>query len=626
MLAAALVLLALGCDGPVVQQCTPGQALACVPDGGGGGAMTCGSDARYGPCEPGPRPDAGPRVVEPVAPALPATECAPGWGASAPGICEPWPAGAPDCAPPMRRAPGEAACARLGPACPAGDLPDVTPPGAIHVVEGAIGGDGSRAAPFGTLAAGLAALGEGGTLILGRGIYREPIVIPTGATVRGACPELTRLETVLPGTTSAAVHVDGTGTRLEGVTIATDRDFAVRVGPGAELAVAGVWIDGADVAFGAFSGGRLEVEDALVTNTAYTAFQLNPLTSLRIRRVTVERTDTEALRVGHQSDAELEDVLIAEMTDPDDANAIFVDYDAVLVARRLVIERSVGHHLTAFGIGASVTIEDSAFRDADGQTEAGMRALGELRLTLRRTSLTGPRQFAIAAGDPGAVVVLEDVTIAGVRPHPSAVTSAGLELSAGARAELRRVLVSDVSGMAILADGATTSAQLEDVTIEDLRGHLGGTFGRALQLQRGATATLARVAIARAREVALAVTSGASARATDLAIRETLERECAVTTCAEAPAGMGIVALGATLTLERFAIERSRLCGVQIADEGAIDARSGYVRANRIGACLQVPGYDPGRLSDGVVYLDNERNIDSTTLPVPDAFAPPISP
>jgi len=50
--------------------------------------------------------------------------------------------------------------------------------------------------------------------------------------------------------------------------------------------------------------------------------------------------------------------------------------------------------------------------------------------------------------------------------------------------------------------------------------------------------------------------------------------------------------------------------------------RAGEITENPIGVCLQVDGYDLGRVSDEVSFRDNEVDLQATTLPVPDG-APP---
>jgi hypothetical protein len=61
---------------------------------------------------------------------------------------------------------------------------------------------------------------------------------------------------------------------------------------------------------------------------------------------------------------------------------------------------------------------------------------------------------------------------------------------------------------------------------------------------------------------------------------------------------------------------------VQIAEGGQLDLANGRVRGHPIAACVQADGYDLGRLSDDVVYEDNDSNIQTTNLPVPAPVSP----
>ena len=64
-------------------------------------------------------------------------------------------------------------------------------------------------------------------------------------------------------------------------------------------------------------------------------------------------------------------------------------------------------------------------------------------------------------------------------------------------------------------------------------------------------------------------------------------------------------------------------CGVlvaappELAGTASLDLSEGTVSSAEIGACVQVEGYDLGRLTSGVAYTDNLANLESTSLPVP---------
>ena len=63
---------------------------------------------------------------------------------------------------------------------------------------------------------------------------------------------------------------------------------------------------------------------------------------------------------------------------------------------------------------------------------------------------------------------------------------------------------------------------------------------------------------------------------------------------------------------------------LDFALEGQVDLAEGEVRENPLGGCLQVEGYDLARLMTDVRFIDNDLNLDATSLPVPDP-APPAA-
>jgi hypothetical protein len=76
-----------------------------------------------------------------------------------------------------------------------------------------------------------------------------------------------------------------------------------------------------------------------------------------------------------------------------------------------------------------------------------------------------------------------------------------------------------------------------------------------------------------------------------------------------------------------FDIGGCALCGIYLMRNGEMDVRVGQIEHNAIGACVQVDGYDLNRLSDRVVYHDNDTSLSATMLPIPDlhlgGFGPP---
>jgi hypothetical protein len=94
--------------------------------------------------------------------------------------------------------------------------------------------------------------------------------------------------------------------------------------------------------------------------------------------------------------------------------------------------------------------------------------------------------------------------------------------------------------------------------------------------------------------------------------------------CRAAAYGYSVAAIGGSVSLEGFDVQGPSTCGACVDDylvgEGtpSLDLARGVIAAHEIGACVQVEGYDLERLRREVEYLDNDTNLDITTLPVPD--------
>src|SRR5688572_30778703 len=124
------------------------------------------------------------------------TPCPAGWREVPPAesglpaaVCEPFPSGGGTiCAIDQAHFPGTEGCARVGSECSsdewASDLPsDRT---VIYVRPGAAG-NGTRSAPYGSIAAAIAATADGAVIALAKGAYDEAVAIDKAVTLWGAC-------------------------------------------------------------------------------------------------------------------------------------------------------------------------------------------------------------------------------------------------------------------------------------------------------------------------------------------------------------------------------------------------------------------------------------------------------
>jgi hypothetical protein len=120
---------------------------------------------------------------------------------------------------------------------------------------------------------------------------------------------------------------------------------------------------------------------------------------------------------------------------------------------------------------------------------------------------------------------------------------------------------------------------------------------------------------------------GAQGRVEDLTVVDTQSLPCGDARCDGTAAG---VYGGGELALTRFTLGSSALAGLQIAygstqDDpdmrasvgGSAVLVDGTIRDNVIGVNVQNEKVDVDALIEGVRFVNNTRNIDSTALPVP---------
>lgn len=615
---AALAFLAVSCDGG-----------GPAPAGGADGGVT----------------DAGTAwaVVAPAAPAL--LPCPAGWierGDREAPSCDPWPEGVrPACGAGEAWFPGADGCRRIGAECPAGDWPEELPPetDVRYVRAGApAGGDGSRAAPFGTIAAAIEAAPIGATIAVARGTYPEGIVPRTDQTIRGVCAAETRI--------AAPAEFGRNGTITAGAAGVTIRDLSV----------------GGDVP-GIFVSGMLasmRVEGVIVEGTRptgivarYGAMLIARDLAVRSTRSAADGTSGQGLIAFAGAQLDLERV---EVVASHEAGVLAFGAGTTVRARSLAVRATTappadphpGHGIVVDD-GAVVELEASVLED-NLRIGAGVWDGGLLRITdtiIRGTrgafSMRTPKGWALSAIGPGTIldvsrVVCEDNQSRGIvvgqeahaalvdlivrdtiPPSSNVGEGAGLHVDYAADAEVERAVLARNQrvGAGVWLDA---TLRLRDVSIVDTQLGHGSDLAAALAVSERGTLTGERIAVrgARARAVHVA-TAGSSAVLTETVVEDVTPTPDCVPDC---PAG-DVLAIGVAVThdaafeLTRFEVRHSALVGLQLAEGGTADLHDGRVWGHAIGVNLQTTPFDFARLEDRILYYDNETNLDSTVLPVP---------
>jgi hypothetical protein len=514
---------------------------------------------------------------------------------------------------------GDASCTVLGEACARRAWPDDLPArGVVYVQPGAVGGDGSAAAPLGRISLALSST-TAPIIALSPGDHPADLQVQRSVSIRGACISTTRL-------VGRVTFHGGTDDELSGLTIAP-----VRAG-GPIVAVR----SGAVVA-----AERVRIEDSGCGNRACVAVdgELSLSTSvLQIRGSAISVTGTAAL-----------DGVVLERS----TRAIYVD-DGRLAAQRIAIRSSTTSLEFASGtatISASVieTYRGPAI-EVHGGAIVGMAAVA-IRdavpspkpfgaifvhdgavVSLIRSSITRYLDAGLAIGFPAPAPPLErfhvrDVLIRDGRPSPQAPSSYGIYSHAlftaerlrveadrdrgiwlsGADSTLLDVAILDIaectaSGASFVVRGGATSivnrlfvrgGKYAGVFVGD-----GGTLSATnleidgarvgMRLQYSAESPgdpvvhLAKASIRGSRQVGLQVTRG-NLVATDLQISDTLGLEDEPCRENSGEYGVSLTAeLLTTLQLERFSLSGART-GISAKQRGGFKANDGRIFDHELG-------------------------------------------
>jgi len=316
---------------------------------------------------------------------------------------------------------------------------------------------------------------------------------------------------------------------------------------------------------------------------------------------------------------------------------------AMMQASDLEVTRAIldGNHHAGFassGAGTTMTLVDvSVYRTQVARSEsviaaAGIWASSGSEATITRAHLEGNVRTGMRLNGLETSVTVLDLTILETTGIPEFNSGFGLWIFDGAHATIERVLIENNRDLGVSADGDGTELTLTDAVIKDTRSQDGtGLWGRGLQAIYGAHIYLTRTVLEHNRELGLSVVHpGTDVIGTDVVIRDTIERGCASSTCEGRGHGCGISALGeAHVDLTSFLITGNVLCGLQIcygwdpatglfAIGGQVDLHDGAVSDHPIGVNIQTSDYEIERLMDNVLYFDNDTNLDSYDLPVPD--------
>jgi hypothetical protein len=313
---------------------------------------------------------------------------------------------------------------------------------------------------------------------------------------------------------------------------------------------------------------------------------------------------------------------------------IQVDSGARLRLKRALLERNIGLGLMVISRTASLTATDLTIRNTLPETAKSFRGFGVGMsvqdsgiASVTRVAIDQSRGWGIYANT--AQLSLADARISRTLPverEPfggDLLVGRGIDLGEYVTAHVVRSIFEDNRDSAISIWGSGTTVFLSDVIGRDTTsGTVSRKGGSGLYVGPGAHVVVEGARFERNREISVFVNGqdNSSLEMRDIDVVDTLESACVEDTCPLEAGGIGVgVYDTAIVDIDQFLVWRSALCGVQIAHGGLLSLHRGAVFTAPIGANVQDPGYDFSRLSDNVVYIDNDRTLDATALVAPKA-------
>lgn len=440
--------------------------------------------------------------------------------------CDPWPEGGPDtCMYGQVHFPGEQECRTVGTTCPDGDpwaedLPADVP--LLYVQSSApAGGDGTRAAPFSTIADALEAASAETVVALARGTYPECFILPASITLWGACA----METVVrcpvaseegPGT----IATDGADTALVNLSVQGPRPGVWVEGAGASMSLRGVFITSTDVgALVVIRGGHVDAEDLVIRDVGTRsadgvygrAIEVWGGSTAHVRKAVVERAANQAVMVMEPStEVTLEDTVIRD-TQPnpiteEKGGAVRLDSSATLTLRRCVLEDN--RHVGVACSAATLNVEDGIVRRTASELSSreygnGITADASCDVTMDRCLLETNRSASVVF--QASTGTLTDVVVRDtLHTQLDDQWGRGLNVQAGSHVDVLRARFHENTDIAVMVGEST--ATLTDVHVSNTRPRpLDQEFGQGVNVAQGAEVQIHRMLLTDNFNMGLAV-------------------------------------------------------------------------------------------------------------------------
>jgi len=400
--------------------------------------------------------------------------------------------------------------------CPAGTFPAI-PEGASDVVYVSAASSctedcGSSATPFPNITSALAAVAEGGHVLVGAGDYAEGVSITKPVHVVGLCAA----KVVITGSVSVVskyqseVEVGGiaitdtSGVEVSGLTVASPvvgvavvgatgvevHDVEVTgsagvgtyAGPGSELAAERLWLHDATVGskpwlqFGVFAegGAKLELKQSLVDSTRGTGvYARDGKTDVTVSDTTIRQTLCTAggaLGYGARVDEEATLRIVGSLLDGNRDTGIVAEGSGILKLENSAVLRTQPND--------------------NGERGRGLVARESAAASISGCLFDGNTRMSVVVADGGTKLDLMATAVRNTKPKEGK-GGRGLEVEEGASVSVSGCLVDGNTELSIAAFDPGTQVNLSATTVRNTKPHDDALGGSGMQASSGASVSVA---------------------------------------------------------------------------------------------------------------------------------------
>ncbi len=428
--------------------------------------------------------------------------------------------------------------------CPTTEFADVTAEsigarvGRVRAGADPSGADGSTARPFPSVGAAVTAVGDGGWVLIGQGIFDETISVTGMVHIVGRCAA----QVTLAGAPDTSTVGSPT--------------IAAR-GAAARLDLRGVQVRGGGFGVSASGGAHVSLRNVSVDHA--TQYGVN-----------VDGSGTEATLEGSR-------VASTRAVSVSGGMGVVVLAGARATVRRTAFVANGFAGLAARGTGSRLVVSDAVVRgtlpSVDGMNGFGLTSQ-QGALVAATTVLLEDNRAAGVFSSSGARIDISDSVVRGTRPRRDESGGYGLQSQDGGTLVATRVLVAENQSAAAYATSARSVLEVHDCVLRGTRARRDGTGGSALSSQFGASIVASGTLLVNNRDVG-ALAFGAAARLDLIAsvVRDTAPRT-------DASAGYGLLSQdGATLTAAGVLVVDNTEAGVAAEGNGSrVELRDCIVR------------------------------------------------